>query len=168
MPRERHDRMERTCIYSGSFDPITLGHVDIIRRACQLFDRVTVAVLHNPAKKGCFTVEERLEMIRRACADLPQVEARAFTGMLVDAVEECDACAVVRGLRNVLDYESEKTMAQFNSELRPGTETVFLMTRPEHAHVSSTTVKELAGLGADFSAYVPMCNVESIKEKFSK
>lgn len=160
--------MERTCIYSGSFDPITVGHVDIIRRACRMFDRVIVAVLHNPAKRGCFTIDERLEMICRACSDLPQVEARAFEGLLVDAVEATGACAVVRGLRSVMDYESEKAMAQFNSELRPGTETIFLMTRPEHAHVSSSTVKELAGYGVALSDYVPACNVEIIKNKFSK
>ena len=160
--------MERTCIYSGSFDPITVGHVDIIRRACRMFDRVIVAVLHNPAKRGCFTIDERLEMICRACSDLPQVEARAFEGLLVDAVEATGACAVVRGLRSVMDYESEKAMAQFNSELRPGTETIFLMTRPEHAHVSSSTVKELASYGVALSDYVPACNVEIIKNKFSK
>lgn len=160
--------MERTCIYSGSFDPITVGHVDIIRRACRMFDRVIVAVLHNPAKKGCFSIDERLDMIRRACSDLPQVEARAFEGLLVDAVEATGACAVVRGLRSVMDYEAEKAMAQFNSELRPGTETIFLMTRPEHAHVSSSSVKELAGYGVELSAYVPACNVEIIKNKFSK
>lgn len=160
--------MERTCIYSGSFDPITLGHVDIIRRACGMFDRVVVAVLHNPAKKGCFTVEERLEMICRACGDLPQVEARAFEGLLVDAAAATGACAVVRGLRSVADFESEKAMAQFNSELRPGTETVFLMTKPEHAHVSSSTVKELASYGVELSSYVPACNVEIIQSKFGK
>lgn len=160
--------MERTCIYSGSFDPITLGHVDIIRRACTLFDRVIVAVLHNPEKKGCFTVEERLKMIRRACADMPGVEARAFTGMLVEAAEETGACAVVRGLRNAVDYESERAMAQFNSELRPGTETVFLMTRPELAHISSTAVKELASYGVGLEAYVPACNVAMIRSRFSK
>ena len=160
--------MERTCIYSGSFDPVTIGHVDIIRRAAKLFDRVIVAVLHNPAKKGCFTVEERLEMIRAACADMPRVEARAFAGMLVEAVEETGATAVVRGLRGVGDFEAEKTMAQFNAELRPGTETVFLISRPEHAHISSSMVKEIAAWGADFSPYVPACNVETIKRKFMK
>ena len=160
--------MERTCIYSGSFDPVTLGHVDIIRRASRMFDRVIVAVLRNPAKKGCFDTEERLEMIRLACADMPRVEAMAFEGMLVDAVEATGAVAVIRGLRSVADFESEKAMAQFNTELRPGTETVFLMTRPDQAHVSSSTVRELAGYGVDVSAYVPACNVEMIRNKFTK
>lgn len=160
--------MERTCIYSGSFDPVTVGHVDIIRRACTLFDRVIVAVLHNPAKTGCFAPEERVEMIRRACVDMPLVEARVFDGMLVDAVEATGATAVIRGLRAISDYESEKAMAQINAQLRPGTETVFLMTRPEHGHISSTVVRELASYGADISAYVPECNVETILAKFKQ
>lgn len=160
--------MERICIYSGSFDPITVGHADIIRRAAKLFDRVIVAVLHNPAKKGCFDVEERLEMIRAACGDVPGVEARAFAGMLVEAVEETGAHAVIRGLRSAADFEAEKTMAQFNTELRPGTETVFLISRPEHAHISSSAVKEIAAWGGDFTPYVPGCNAEMIKRKFMK
>lgn len=160
--------MERVCIFPGSFDPLTLGHEDLIRRACRLFDRVVVAVLHNPAKSGCFAVEERLNMIRRACADLPQVEARAFAGMLVDAVEATGAAAVVRGLRTAGDYEAEKNMAQINARLRPGTETVFLLARPEHGHVSSSAVRELAGYGAALDGYVPACNVELIQQHFAK
>lgn len=160
--------MERTCICPGSYDPITLGHVDVIRRAAQLFDRVIVAVLHNPAKQGCFGVEERLAMIRSACADIPQVQAAAFAGLTVDAVRQTGACAVVRGLRSISDYESEKTMAQLNAELLPGAETVFLMTKPEHGHVSSSAVREIAAFGGDFSAYVPACNVAAIKARFVK
>lgn len=158
--------MERICIYPGSFDPLTLGHVDIIRRSCSLFDRVIVAVLHNQAKNGCFTVEQRLDMIRRACAGLPQVEACAFEGMLVDAVAQTGAAAVIRGLRTVADFESEKAMAQINAQLRPGTETIFLMAKPEHGHVSSSVVRELAGYGAPLEEYVPLCNVETIQKRF--
>lgn len=160
--------MERICIYPGSFDPLTLGHVDLIRRACSLFDRVIVAVLHNPAKSGCFTVPERLDMIRRACADWPQVESRAFDGMLVDAVAETGAIAVLRGLRTMADYETEKAMAQINAELRPGTETLFLLTKPEHGHVSSSVVRELASYGAPLERYVPQCNVETIQKRFEQ
>lgn len=158
--------MEKVCIYPGSFDPMTLGHVDIIQRACTLFDRVIVAVLHNPAKKGCFTVEERMEMIRAACAHLPPVEVAAFDGLLVDAVKKSGAHAVVRGLRAVSDFESEKTMAQLNAELLPGMETLFMMTKPEHSHVSSSAVREIASFGGDFSRYVPVCNVEKIRNHF--
>lgn len=158
--------MEKVCIYPGSFDPMTLGHVDIIRRACSLFDKVIVAVLHNPAKKGCFTVEERMGMIRVACAGLPQVEVKAFDGLLVDAVKKTGAHAVVRGLRAISDFESEKTMAQLNAELLPGMETLFMMTKPEHSHVSASAVREIASFGGDFSQYVPACNVEKIRKHF--
>lgn len=158
--------MERICIYPGSFDPLTVGHVDIIRRCTALFDRVIVAVLHNPAKTGCFPVEERLEMIRRACDDLPQVETLAFHGLLVDAVRQTGAHAVVRGLRSPADYESEKTMAHINAELLPGLETVFLLTKPQQAHISSSAVRELASFGGDWSAYVPACNAENIRRRF--
>ena len=160
--------MERTCVYSGSFDPVTVGHVDIIRRACALFDRVIVAVLHNPAKVGCFTPDERVEMIRSACSDMPRVEARAFDGMLVDAMEQTGAVAVIRGLRAISDYESEKAMAQINAQLRPGTETVFLMTRPEHGHISSSVVREAAGFGADVSSMVPAQIAADVAARFSK
>lgn len=158
--------MERICIYPGSFDPVTVGHMDIIRRCTALFDRVIVAVLHNPAKKGCFPVETRLEMLRRACSALPRVEVRAFTGLLVDAVRETGAAAVVRGLRSPADYESEKTMAHINAELLPGMETVFLLTRPEQAHISSSAVRELASFGGRFEEYVPACNAEIIRQQF--
>lgn len=160
--------MERICIYPGSFDPLTLGHVDIIRRACNLFDRVIVAVLHNPAKAGCFSVEQRLDMIRCACADLPQTEICAFDGKLVDAVAATGAAAVIRGLRTVADYESEKTMAQINAQLRPGTETIFLMAKPEHGHISSSAVRELASYGVPLDDYVPLCNVETIRKRFGE
>lgn len=147
--------MERICIYPGSFDPITVGHMDIIRRACGLFDRVIVAVLHNPAKRGCFPPETRLALIRQACAPLEQVTVDTFDGLLADYVRRVGAQAVVRGLRGVGDFESELQMAQVNSQLLPGMETLFMMTRPEHAHISSSVVREVASFGGDISPYVP-------------
>ena len=158
--------MERICIYPGSFDPATIGHVDIIRRAAALFDRVVVAVLHNPAKKGCFTVEERLAMLEAACEGIPGVEVRAFSGLLVDAVKATGAHAVVRGLRNTADFESEKTMAHINAELLPGMETVFLLTRPEQGHISSSAVRELALFHGRFEDYVPQSSIETIRRRF--
>lgn len=160
--------MERLCIYPGSFDPVTVGHVDIIRRASRLFDRVIVAVLHNPAKTGCFPVEQRLEQIRRACADMDGVDVMAWPGLLADCVRETGACAVVRGLRSAADYQAEETMAQINARLLPGLETVFLIARPEHACLSSSAVRELAAFGGDFSAFVPACNVEDILARFAE
>ena len=136
--------MERVCIYPGSFDPITIGHMDIIRRSTAIFDRVVVAVLHNPAKAGCFPVEERLALIRSACADMPQVSVESFGGLLVDFCKSRNIHVVVRGLRAVSDFENELQMAQVNRQLLPKLETIFMMTRPEHAPISSSVVRELA------------------------
>lgn len=147
--------MQRICIYPGSFDPITIGHMDIIRRAAVLFDKVIVAVLHNPAKKGAFPIEERLNMIRKACASIPNVEVDTFGGLLADYVKQTRAQAVVRGLRGISDFESECQMAQVNQQVLPGMETLFMMTRPEHAHISSSVVRELASFGGDVQAYIP-------------
>ena len=124
--------MERICVYPGSFDPITVGHMDIIRRSAALFDRVIVAVLHNPAKQGCFPLEERLAMIREACADIPQVQVDSFGGLLVDYCRGCGAQVVVRGLRAVSDFESEFQMAQVNHQILPTLETLFMMTLPKY------------------------------------
>ena len=147
--------MQRICIYPGSFDPITIGHMDIIRRAAVLFDKVIVAVLHNPAKKGAFPIEDRLNMIRKACASIPNVEVDTFGGLLADYVKQTRAQAVVRGLRGISDFESECQMAQVNQQVLPGMETLFMMTRPEHAHISSSVVRELASFGGDVQAYIP-------------
>lgn len=147
--------MQRICIYPGSFDPITIGHMDIIRRAAVLFDKVIVAVLHNPAKKGAFPIEERLNMIRKACASISNVEVDTFSGLLADYVKQTRAQAVVRGLRGISDFESECQMAQVNQQVLPGMETLFMMTRPEHAHISSSVVRELASFGGDVQAYIP-------------
>lgn len=156
----------RTCICPGSFDPLTLGHLDIIRRAAAQYDRVIVAVLHNPAKKGCFPIEKRLDLIRKACEDIPNAEAAAWDGLLVDLVRETGACAVVRGLRGVSDFESEMIMSQLNARLMPGFETVFLMTRPEHQCISSSAVREAASFGADISGFVPAAIAGEIQEHF--
>lgn len=147
--------MERICIYPGSFDPITVGHMDIIRRAAAIFDRVIVAVLHNPAKRGTFPLEARLEMIRKSCASLPTVDVDAFDGLLVDYVKKTGAQVVVRGLRAVTDFENEFQMAQVNHQVLPDMETLFMMTLPEHAYISSSVVRELASFGGDVRDFVP-------------
>lgn len=159
--------MDRVCIYPGSFDPLTVGHVDIIRRAANLFDRVIVAVLHNPAKTGCFPVEKRLEQICCACGNMANVSAMAYPGLLVDCVRETGACAVVRGLRSAQDYQAEETMAQINAMLLPGLETVFLLSRPEHACISSSAVRELAAFGGNICGFVPACNVDDVLAEFA-
>lgn len=160
--------MERICVYPGSFDPITVGHMDIIRRASRIFDRVIVAVLHNPAKKGCFPLEQRLTMIEKACADLPTVSADAFDGLLVEYLKKTGAQVVVRGLRAVTDFEAEFQMAQVNHQVSPEMETLFMMTLPEHAYISSSVVRELATFGGDVTQFVPVEILDEVREHFSK
>lgn len=158
----------RTAVYPGSFDPITVGHLDVIERAATLFDRVVVAVMHNPAKRGCFPVEERLTLIGRAVAHLPNVYVDAWDGLLAEYMRRTGANCVVRGLRAVSDFESEMVMAQVNAQLLPGLETVFLMTRPEHGCVSSSVVREAASFGADISAFVPAAIAGDVAAHFRR
>ncbi len=154
--------MGRICVYPGSFDPVTLGHEDIIRRAATLFDHLYVAVMHNPKKQGCFTLEERMLLLRKMTVDLPNVTVDCWDGLMVDYARSKHAVAVVRGLRAVSDFESEMTMSQVNSHLLPEVETIFLMTRPEHSYISSSAVREAAKFGADIRAFVPACIADDI------
>ena len=142
-------------IYPGSFDPITVGHVDVIERAAGLCDTLVVAVLVNVAKAGAFTVEERLEMIRSATAHIPNVQVDFFSGLQVEYVKAMQADAVVRGLRTAGDFAAEQTLDDCNKKLYPQMETVYLMTRPEYACVSSSAVREIARFGGDISGFVP-------------
>lgn len=138
----------------GSFDPVTNGHLDIIRRAAGLFDELVVATGTNPSKSRLFDPDERMAMLGEVCADLPNVSVRGFTGLIVDFCRELDAPAIVKGLRGGNDYEYELPMAQMNAHLT-GVETVFLTTNAAWGYVSSSLVKEVATLGGDVSALVP-------------
>ncbi|GAA1163377.1 pantetheine-phosphate adenylyltransferase [Nocardioides aquiterrae] len=138
----------------GSFDPVTNGHVDIFRRAAGLFDELVVATGTNPSKSRMFDPEARLEMLREACADLPNVTVRGFSGLIVDFCREIGAQAIVKGLRGGNDYEYELPMAQMNSHLT-GVETVFIPTTAALGYISSSLVKEVASLGGDVSDLVP-------------
>lgn len=160
--------MERICVYAGSFDPVTVGHEDIIRRAAKLCDHLLVTVMYNPAKTGCFTVAQRLEMLERVTTGIPNVQVDAWDGMMVDYVRKMGASYVVRGLRGVSDFESEANLAQVNARLLPGLETIFLMTKPELGCVSSSVVREAALFGADYSSFVPACVFADIKSHFDK
>lgn len=142
-----------SAVYPGSFDPPTLGHLDVLERAAALFDQVTVAVLVNPDKRGLFSVEERSDLLREATADWPNVVVDSFSGLLVDYCSAHGIRAVVKGLRTVSDYDYEQPMAHMNRSLT-GVETVFLTARPEFSFVSSSLVKQVAGLGGDITAYV--------------
>jgi len=159
--------MERICVYAGSFDPVTVGHADVIRRAAKLCDKLYVTVMYNPAKQGCFPVPERLEMLSRVTADLPNVEVDAWDGLMVDYVRKMGAGFVVRGLRGMSDFESEANLAQINARLLPGLETIFLMTKPEHACISSSAVREAALFNADYSSFVPSCILAEVMKHFN-
>lgn len=146
----------RIAVCPGSFDPITLGHEDIVRRGLRFADRVIVAVAHRAtqSKKGIFTVEERVEMISEVFADEPRVEAAEFQGLLVDYARSRGAGLVIRGLRAVSDFEYEFQMALMNRELHPEMETVFLATAAERSYLSATLVREIASLNGDVSGFV--------------
>jgi pantetheine-phosphate adenylyltransferase len=143
------------CVCPGSFDPVTSGHVDVVRRATELFDEVVVAVLTNPAKKATFTLDERLEMLSESLAGVPRARVQAVSGgLLVDFCREVGAVAVVKGLRSGTDFAYELPMALMNRHLT-GLETVFLPGEPRFEHVSSSLVKEVASHGGDVSGLVP-------------
>jgi pantetheine-phosphate adenylyltransferase len=144
----------RRAVCPGSFDPVTNGHLDIVRRAAGLFDEVVVAVGTNVSKKRLFSADERIDMLRRACADLPNVTVEGFSGLVTTFCAERDIAAIVKGLRAASDFDYELQMAQMNSSLT-GVETVFIPTSPERGFVSSSLVKEVAGFGGDVSAFVP-------------
>lgn len=156
----------RIAICPGSFNPITNGHLDIIRRAAKLFDHVEVAVLQNSAKKCVFSVEERVDMIRECITDLPNVSASSFDGLLVECAKKIGATVIVKGLRAVSDFDYEFQMALFNKEINAEVETIFLTTSPEHMYLSSSVVREMAAHGGDMSRFVPACVEQRIVAKY--
>jgi len=155
----------RTVIYPGSFDPFTNGHLDVVRRAARIFDQVVVAVARNEAKQPLFSVEERTDLVRQACAGLPNVEADSFDSLLVNYVVRRGACAVVRGLRAVSDFEFEFQLALMNRRLNEQVETLFLTPKDTYTFVSSRIVKEIARLGGDVSPFVPEQVKSALKAK---
>jgi pantetheine-phosphate adenylyltransferase len=155
----------RVAIYPGSFDPLTLGHVDIILRGTSIFGKIVVAVLENIEKKPLFSVEERLEMIRETFADHSNVQADAFSGLLVDYALSEGATAIVRGIRAISDFEYEFQMALMNRRLVPKIETVFMMPAEEYSYVSSRLIKEVAMLGGSVSGLVPAGVEKRLEEK---
>ena len=148
-------RGRRIAVCPGSFDPVTLGHLDIMQRASQLFDRVIVLVSVNFKKSPSFTPEERVEMIKRTAGHLKNIEVETFDGLLADFVRQKKATAIVKGLRAVTDFEYEFQMALANKKLCPEAETVFLVTRSENMYLSSSVVKQIASFGGDISGFVP-------------
>ena len=155
----------KTAICSGSFDPVTLGHVDIITRASALFDKIYAVVLNNPTKHTTFTLEERMEFLKLATSHLDNVEYDVHGGLLVDYVREKKATAIVRGLRAVSDFDYEFQTALINRKLYGGAETVFLMTQGEYLYLSSSIVKQVAMFGGDISQFIPAPIVDAVTER---
>jgi pantetheine-phosphate adenylyltransferase len=158
----------RRAIYPGSFDPVTNGHLDVIQRASQLFDEVVVAVAFNDAKNPLFTTEERVSLLKRTAGKIRNVKVASFDGLLMEFAWEQKACAVVRGLRAVSDFEFEFQMALMNRKLQPKIETVFLTPKEEYTYLSSRIVKEIARLGGKVEEFVPAIVAKGLKERYSK
>jgi pantetheine-phosphate adenylyltransferase len=158
--------MERIAIYPGSFDPVTNGHIDIVKRGKHLFDRIIVTILHNPNKQALFNLEERLEMLKASMKGIPGISFNVFDGLLVDFADQQGAHAILRGMRAVSDFEYEFQMALMNRKLSRDVQTVFLMTGLRWIFTSSSIIKEAARFGGDVSDMVPDIVNRKIKAKF--
>jgi pantetheine-phosphate adenylyltransferase len=156
----------RGALCPGSFDPPTQGHVDVIQRALQIFDRVVLAVVRNPSKQPLFSAEERVAMLEELFTDNPEVEVESFDGLLVDFAREKGVEVIVKGLRALTDFDYELQMAQMNRQLS-GIDTVFVATNPEYGYLSSSLVKEVARFGASVEDLVPPLVAKALEERFS-
>lgn len=157
----------KKAIYPGSFDPLTLGHIDIIERSSKIVDELVVGALNNRAKNSLFSLDERVSMIKEMTKDLPNVTVSSFDGLLVDYMNEIDATIIVRGLRAVTDFEYELQIAQTNHVENPNVETIFLTTSLQYSYLSSTIVKEFASYGGDLSKFVPPQFIDRIYAKYN-
>ena len=151
------------CIYPGTFDPVTYGHLDVLERAARLFDRVTVAVALSSTKHALFSADQRVELIRANTGKLPNVEVVSFDGLLVEFAQKQGAHAIIRGLRALSDFEFEFNMALMNRHLQPKVETIFVMPNEAYSYTSSTLVKQIAKLGGDVGHFVPANVVKALK-----
>lgn len=158
----------KIAVYPGSFDPVTLGHLDVIERAAALFDRLIVVVMHNQTKKPMFTPEERQAFLRRVTSHLDNVEVDMFGGLLAEYARQRGACTIVKGLRAVSDFESEFQMALANRKLNPDLDTTFLMTSAEYMYLSSSIVKDIAAHGGDIAGFVSPELVDEVLKRMRK
>ncbi|ADL42621.1 pantetheine-phosphate adenylyltransferase [Caldicellulosiruptor obsidiansis OB47] len=155
-------------VYPGSFDPVTNGHLDIIERASKIFDKLIVAVLVNPNKTPVFDIEERVELLKETTEHLPNVEIKAFKGLLIDFMKQENAKVIVKGLRAVSDFEYEFQMALLNKKLEPSIETIFMMTNSKYSYLSSSMVKEVARFGGCIEDLVPEKIAKKVMKKLNK
>ena len=155
----------KKCVYPGSFDPISNGHLDIIKRAAKLFDEVHVLVSYNMFKKTAFTKEERIELIKLATSNLTNVKVTAYDGLVVNYCKENQINIIIRGMRNYSDYENEFQLFQYNKDINPNVETVILLPSSKNQFISSSAIKELVTFGLDISKYVPKAIVDKVTEK---
>lgn len=147
--------MERIAIFPGSFDPITIGHVDIIKRALPLFDKIIISVGSNSEKKYFFNLEKRIQWIKKVFIKNPKIEVKSYNKLTVEFAKDSNARFLIRGLRNISDFEFEKTMAHANSELNPSIESVFLLTKPKYSFITSTVVRDTIRNDGDYWKFVP-------------
>ena len=157
--------MGKIAVYPGTFDPVTYGHLDIVRRSAQLFDEVVIGVLNNSAKTPLFSADERVKILEKTTEEIPNVRVDQFNGLSVDFARKWEAVVIVRGLRLITDFEFELQMAQTNRKLAPEVDTTFLYTSLQYSYLSSTTVREVAGFGGNISEFVPPYVVEQIHKK---
>lgn len=154
--------------YPGTFDPVTIGHLDIIERGAKLFDKLYVSISNNPNKKTLFTVQERQELVKEVCKNIPNVEVVSSSILTVEHCKMLGASHILRGLRAVTDYDYEFQITNFNRRLSQEIDTVFLMTEGQNSYLSSSSVRELAMFGGDISPFVPAAVVEAVHRKFAK
>ena len=155
----------KVAIYPGSFDPITKGHLDVLKRAAGIFDKVIIAVLVNNSKKSFLPIEDRIMLIQQSCQDIENVEVDSFDGLTIDYARKKGAKILIRGLRAVSDFEYEMQLSQTNHALDPDINTVFLITKPKYNFISSSTIKEIAKMNGDISKFVPSPVAEYLREK---
>jgi pantetheine-phosphate adenylyltransferase len=160
------DNRMKLGIYPGTFDPITNGHLDLVKRGLRIFDEIIIAVAPNPKKQPLFTLDERLRLIRESIRDIPHTKVEAFNGLLVDYVKSRGATAIIRGLRAVSDFEYELQIALMNRKLNPDIETVFMMPSEEFSFLTSTLVKEVSSFGGSVDGLVPEVVDRALREKF--
>lgn len=155
----------RLAVYPGSFDPVTNGHIDILEKTSRVFDKIVVSVVHNVTKQALFSLDERVELIKESTKHLNNIEVESFNGLLANYINEKKACAIIRGLRTVADFEYEAGMATMNKILIPEVDTIFVMADTKYIYLSSSGVKEAALLGGDISLLVPAIVKNRLEEK---